>query len=245
MQTDGNLVEYSNGTALWASGTGGTGSSNHAIMQTDGNLVVYSGNGTALWQSGTGGHSGTGEFTLDLQNDGNLVIYGVDGLGALWSRESGAPLTFGTWPGTSGPGAANLYYGYPYPDPPACTDGGACLVDKWGFYEGQCTSWVAYQLNQLNGFAFSNSYGGGGIWGNASNWGPHAQALGITVNGTPAVGSIAWYSAGHVAYVEQVNSPTSIVISEMNYDFDNGFRVRTITSTGGSWPTGFIHIHDR
>ncbi len=29
----------------------------------------------------------------------------------------------------------------------------------------------------------------------------------------------------------------------MNYDFDNGFRVRTITTSSG-WPTDFIHIND-
>ena len=65
------------------------------------------------------------------------------------------------------------------------------------------------------------------------------------MNTTPALGSIAWYSSGHVAYVEQVTSPTSVVISEMNYDSDNGFRIQAITPTSGYWPTGFIHIRDR
>jgi surface antigen len=148
------------------------------------------------------------------------------------------------WPGTAGPGAAYRYFGYPYSDPPACTDGGACRLDEWGMYEGQCTSWVAYRLNELNGIAFTNQYDGEGTWGNASNWGPHARKLGIAVNGTPAVGSVAWYSYGHVAYVDYVNSPTSVVISEMNYDYDNGFDVRTITTANG-WPTDFIHIADR
>jgi hypothetical protein len=84
MQTDGNLVEYGpDGTALWASGTYGTGSSNHVTMQTDGNLVIYTSAGTALWASGTGGHSGSAP-TLDLQNDSNLVIYSA--VGVLWAR---------------------------------------------------------------------------------------------------------------------------------------------------------------
>jgi surface antigen len=67
----------------------------------------------------------------------------------------------------------------------------------------------------------------------------------------PAVGSVAWWPdssahfGGHVAYVEKVNSPTSIIISEMNYDGDNGFRVSTITSSSANWPAAFIHIHDR
>ncbi|MGH3188218.1 MAG: CHAP domain-containing protein [Streptosporangiaceae bacterium] len=149
------------------------------------------------------------------------------------------------WPGTSGPGEASKYFGYPYPDPPACTDGGACVLDKWKFDQGQCTSWVAYRLNELNGISFTETYRGQS-WGNASTWGTAAKNLKIAVNGTPAVGSIAWYASGigHVAYVEQVNSPTSVVISEMNYDGDNGFRVRTITTSSG-WPTDFIHIADR
>ena len=133
----------------------------------------------------------------------------------------------------------------PVRQPARLQDGGACVADKWYFYRGQCTSWLAYRLSQLNGFAFSNYYGGQGRWGNADNWGPQARRLGIAVNTAPALGSIAWYSSGHVAYVEQVRSPTSIVISEMNYDGDNGFRVQSITPTSGYWPTGFIHIHDR
>jgi surface antigen len=239
MQGDGNMVEYASGSALWSSRTAGHPGA-YVIMQGDGNLVIYQG-GTALWSSGTAGHSGA---SLTDQQDGNQVIY-ANGT-ALWATGTGSPhLTYGTWPGTSGPGAAAQYYGYPYSNPPACTNGGSCVPDKWNFFQGQCTSWAAYRLNQLNGIAFSNSFGGGGSWGNASNWGPHAQALGIVVNGTPAVGSTAWYSSGHVAYVEQVNSPTSIVISEMNYDFGNGFRVWTITTSSGHWPTGFIHLHDR
>ena len=60
------------------------------------------------------------------------------------------------------------------------------MADKWAFYRGQCTSWVAYRLNELNGTAFTNSYGGQGPWGDAVNWGPQARKLKIKVNGTPA-----------------------------------------------------------
>jgi len=240
MQADGDLVEAAQGSALWSTATSGDG--NYARLQTDGDFVVSTSQGTAAWESGTGGH--TGGFVLDLRNNGNLVIFSA-GLGRLWTRASGARVVLGAWPRATGPRQAAAQYGYPYANPPACTDGGACVADKWYFYRGQCTSWLAYRLSQLNGFAFSNYYGGQGRWGNADNWGPQARSLGITVNATPALGSIAWYSSGHVAYVEQVNSPTSIVISEMNYDGDNGFRVQSITPTSGYWPTGFIHIHDR
>lgn len=72
-----------------------------------------------------------------------------------------------------------------------------------------------------------------------------AKNLHIAVNTTPAAGAIAWYSYDHVAYVEKVNSPTSIVISEMNYDYGNGFWVHTVTAGQSGWPTDFIHIADR
>jgi surface antigen len=141
---------------------------------------------------------------------------------------------------------AHSQYGYPYPNAPDCNEygPGGCVADQWAFFQGQCTSWVAYRLNQLNGFPFNNYWGGPGRWGNASNWGAHANALGIPVNGSPGLGSVAWYASGHVGYVEQVNSPTSVVISEMNFDEHNGFRLRTI-SPGNGWPSGFVHMHDR
>jgi surface antigen len=216
MQGDGNLVIYTSATKpVWASNTAGTGGGNHLVMQNDGNLVIYTSAGKPVWAS-------------------NAVA-------------SGSGLTTGQWAGTAGPVAASKYYAYPYPNAPQCTAGAhQCVSDKWGFYQGQCTSWVAYRLNQLNGIGFNNYYRqpSGQRWGAAVSWGGAARNVGISVNGTPALGSVAWYSSGHVAYVEKVNSPTSVVISEMNYDYANGFRVRTITTSGG-WPTGFIHIADR
>jgi hypothetical protein len=82
------------------------------MQASDGNLVIYQG-GTALWASNTAGHPGA---VLVDQQDGNQVIY--QGGTALWaSKSTGSPLTFGQWPGTSGPAAAAQYYGYPYPMP--------------------------------------------------------------------------------------------------------------------------------
>jgi len=172
-----------------------------------------------------------------------------------------SPGNGGTWPGTTGPYYANEYYGYPYSNPPVCQANGTnCVVDKWHFYQGQCTSWVAYRLNELNGIQFSDTYGlpatgADGqqvtLWGSADEWTTAAAALHIRFDGTPALGSVAWWPnssqhiGGHVAYVERVISPTSVVISEMNYDNENGFRVLTITKSGGDWPVYFIHIADR
>jgi surface antigen len=237
MQGDGNLVVYTrSGSPIWASNTAGTGSTNRLVVQTDGNVVVYTSGGKAVWASGTNG-TGNGN-RLVIQSNGNLVIYISRGT-AIWTA-----LTSGQWAGTNGPVAASKYYGYSYPNAPQCTTGAhKCVLDKWSFYQGQCTSWVAYRLNDLNGIAFNDTYRGQ-TWGDASHWATAAKNLNIAVNGTPALGSVAWYSNDHVAYVEKVNSSTSVVISEMNYDFGNGFWVHTITTSSG-WPTAFIHIADR
>jgi hypothetical protein len=80
MQSDGNLVLYQGSTALWASGTVGSGA-DEAIMQGDGNFVLYTSSGTPVWASNTAGNSGA---YLDVQNDGNAVIYSASGA-ALWS----------------------------------------------------------------------------------------------------------------------------------------------------------------
>lgn len=71
MQGDGNLVLYQGSKALWNSATNGRGGQ-RAVMQTDGNFVVYSSGGAALWNSGTAGLPGG---TLLLQNDGNLIVW--------------------------------------------------------------------------------------------------------------------------------------------------------------------------
>jgi hypothetical protein len=95
MQNDGNLVAYTgNGGALWASNTSvslgsqtGTGANFaptlgkngvmispdwrfEAIMQPDGNFVVYEGE-SPLWSSNT---VGSGDH-VSFQGDGNLVVY--------------------------------------------------------------------------------------------------------------------------------------------------------------------------
>lgn len=72
LQHDGNLVLYdANQRALWASGTHGRAVS-RAIMQTDGNFVIYGYPG-AIWASNTNGWHNA---YLIVQNDGNVVIYG-------------------------------------------------------------------------------------------------------------------------------------------------------------------------
>ena len=52
MQDDGNLVQYVGTTAIWNSGTAGSGNrAVYLIMQTDGNAVLRMSNGVALWST--------------------------------------------------------------------------------------------------------------------------------------------------------------------------------------------------
>jgi GH25 family lysozyme M1 (1,4-beta-N-acetylmuramidase) len=84
MQGDGNLVEYVSGQPLWMTATNGH-SGVFAVMQTDGNFVVYDSIGTPLWNAGTQGHPGA---FLALQSDANLVVY--TGGTAIWANYAGA-----------------------------------------------------------------------------------------------------------------------------------------------------------
>jgi surface antigen len=145
-------------------------------------------------------------------------------------------------------------YGYPYPQAPDCDErtGASCVPDQWGFTQGQCHSWVAFRLNQRNaarlqGGRFDASYRqpAGRHWGGGGAWRDDAQRAGITVDTTPALGAVAWWSAngGHVAYVEAVHADGSIRISEMNADFHNTFDLATLRR-GERWPDAFLHIAD-
>ena len=74
-QTDGNLVLYGAGGALWASNTNGQ-PVGVTIMQGDGNLVMHGPNAVYVWDSSTHNHPGA---RLVVQDDGNVVIYAPDG----------------------------------------------------------------------------------------------------------------------------------------------------------------------
>lgn len=89
---------------------------------------------------------------------------------------------------------------------------------------------------------------GGAHFGDAGSWVSAAQSIGLAVNQTPAVGSVAcWNNSGrsHVAWVKQVNSNGTAVIDEYNWNGDGAYHTRTvsapyyihfkdITSSGGS-----------
>jgi hypothetical protein len=76
---------------------------------------------------------------------------------------------------------------YPYKDSQPDFDGG----DRWAFYARECTSFVAWRMNQL-GVNFSNHMKGpngtAGTFGNGDTWAANARATGFRVDNTPSVG---------------------------------------------------------
>jgi hypothetical protein len=84
LQSDGNLVLYEGGAALWASNTVNSGAAK-AIMQGDGNFVLYTAAGAAVWASNTPNNPGA---SITLQNDGNLVIHSSSGA-VVWQTNTG------------------------------------------------------------------------------------------------------------------------------------------------------------
>ena len=81
MQTDGHLVLYCKGNAVWWSGTHGKTVSGGLTFQTDGNLVLYDPDGSPLWNSET---YGTDASKMVMQDDGNFVLYTDEGK-AVWA----------------------------------------------------------------------------------------------------------------------------------------------------------------
>ena len=107
------------------------------------------------------------------------------------------------------------------------------VVDNWGFYSRECTSFAAWRLHSRNGFEMPWAYGYANVWGTKAK-------TGYTVNNTPSVGAIAWWSSGHVAWVEAVNG-SSVTIEEYNYDYHGHYHERSINAASAS---GYIHFKD-
>ncbi len=115
----------------------------------------------------------------------------------------------------------------------------------WNMYSGHnCTNYVAYRMVQ-SGMPNVRPWSGSG---NAMYWGTSNAS---ETDRTPRVGAVAWWranrsgvsgSAGHVAYVERVVSPTEIIVSEDSWGGD--FHWRRYSVAAGTWPDGFVHFND-
>jgi len=126
-------------------------------------------------------------------------------------------------------------------------------MSYWSMGPGHnCTNYVAYRIQRNGGPAIRPWVNNG----NAEFWKRGAKTLrairlGVRIDRTPAVGSVAWYSNkryphGHVMYVEKVVGAT-IYVSEDNWG--GTFHWKRITRGSGTtpargWPEAFLHIHD-
>ncbi|WP_165354309.1 CHAP domain-containing protein [Nocardioides glacieisoli] len=116
------------------------------------------------------------------------------------------------------------------------------IGDSWGFVLRNCTSFVAWRLQERNRMdGFSNSFGGE-HWGNAENWDDVARRLGYRVDSVPAIGAIAQTDdgrVGHLAWVSAIG-PGTVTVEEYNYVTPGGYSTRTV-------PVGdfrYLHLDD-
>lgn len=109
------------------------------------------------------------------------------------------------------------------------------VVDDWREYNRECTSFVAFRLSTRNGYDMP--------WhDNAINWADDAHDRGVPVDHSPAVGAVAYFSYGHVAWVESVSSDKKTVhIEEYNYDYHGHYNQRDVAVSSG---VTFIHFAD-
>lgn len=105
-----------------------------------------------------------------------------------------------------------------YPDYLANSNYYNPIVDPWGMYSRQCVSYVAWKVQQKNGYM---PYWGG--VGNANQWPGNANAAGIRTSSsapTPGSGGFAGVITsgyyGHIVWVESVNADGTINISQYN-----------------------------
>ena len=118
-------------------------------------------------------------------------------------------------------------------DYPSSWKYGGFGVDPWTMYWRQCTSFAAYRLSNTNGFNLPVGYG------NAITWGSIARANGYRVDMNPAVGSIAWFSAGvngaghmgHVAWVAEVRGDQVTIESTTTMQVKGLRNITNVVST--------------
>jgi surface antigen len=140
---------------------------------------------------------------------------------------------------------------YPYPNGTNPTAG---IDDTWGYGVRNCTSYVAWKINQVFGKNISG-------WGDAKNWADSTH--GYTVDNTPSKDAIAvWQTGGgghgHVAYVYAVNTVNGVKVASLD-EYNSGYPLnynnnpptlqwglfysgRTTASNSAGTPYRYIHI---
>lgn len=106
-------------------------------------------------------------------------------------------------------------------------EGSKSVIDPtYGYAYRNCTDYAAWKLSTLG--VPSSRYDD---MGNANTWGSNAPNHGVTVNSTPAIGSIAIDPSGqfgHVAFVAGVYGST-IMVTQYNQAMDGNYSVQTGT----------------
>ena len=116
------------------------------------------------------------------------------------------------------------------------------IGDQWGFVLRNCTSFVAWRLQERNRMAgFANDFRGA-HWGDATNWDDVARELGYRVDSVPAIGAVAQTDAGRVGHVAWVSAigPGTVTVEEYNHALPGGYGSRTL-------PVGtfrYLHLDD-
>ena len=129
-----------------------------------------------------------------------------------------------------------------------CTTGGYNATSAqrsgwpWALYGGSfpshnaygphnCTLYAAFRLQQ-DGITLH--------WhGNAYEWARVGAANGVKVDQTPAVGAIAQWDSGHVAYVEAVTK-RGVITTDDNYT--GAYTTRQLLTKSANWPSHFLHF---
>ncbi len=116
------------------------------------------------------------------------------------------------------------------------------IGDPWGFVLRNCTSFVAWRLQERNRLDGFGNHFRGRHWGNAANWDDAARALGYRVDGVPAIGAVAQTDAGRVGHVAWVSAigPGTVTVEEYNHALPGGYGTRTV-------PVGdfrYLHLDD-
>ena len=149
--------------------------------------------------------------------------------------------------GGSGVGASGargpVIFGYPYAS--RCPGAGiGDVVDRWGMYACNCTSYVAWALvanrQRIDWFVPGAM--------NAWNW-PHVARLsGLVVDDRPAVGAVAVWTRlarpfGHVAYVTGLHADGTIDVAEYNQPLFGSAETFIFDTRSSVTRAGAVFIH--
>lgn len=127
------------------------------------------------------------------------------------------------------------------------TDANGNMYSPYRYVYRNCTDYVAWKLDTVNGWRHNGSIG------NAANWGVWAKQNHIVVDSHPAVGAVAWYDAnhddsyGHVAYVDSVETNTDGIVTGVQvseYNNPAGSGAYHSGAIAPNSPTGYIHFAD-